>query len=62
MIGQVLNNRYQIAERRGTIEVALDGKMMVSYEDASPLRPGNIELENLAGTIWYDDLLICSVL
>jgi len=35
--------------------------MMVSYEDASPLRPGNIGLENLAGTIWYDDLLICSV-
>lgn len=45
----------------GHLEIALDGERIASYDDPDPLRPGNIGLENLDGTMWYDDVLVCAL-
>ena len=44
----------------GRLEIFFDEESLGAF-DGEALPPGGIGLENLAGTIWYDDLLICSV-
>ncbi len=41
------------------IEAYLDGKLVGAYDDPDPLPPGRIGLENLAGTTWYDEVVVC---
>lgn len=43
----------------GRVVFELDGKVLGEYDDPHPLPPGQFGLENLQGTIWYDDVLVC---
>lgn len=43
------------------IRVWLDDKLAAEYEDAEPLGTGAVGLEALlGGTMWYDDVLVCT--
>ncbi len=45
----------------GQIGVLMDGESVLQYLDEDPYSRGWIELQSRRGTIWYDDILICSV-
>ena len=44
------------------LEIHIDGNLVASYDDPDPLPPGTVGLENLTGTVWYDDILICELI
>lgn len=46
----------------GQIGVLMDGESVLQYLDEDPYSIGYVELQSRRGTIWYDDILICSVI
>lgn len=43
----------------GRLEVRFDGESLGAF-DGEVLPPGGIGIENLAGSLWYDDVLVCA--
>ncbi len=44
----------------GRLEVRFDGESLGVFDGAA-LPPGGIGIENLAGSLWYDDVLVCKI-
>lgn len=42
----------------GRIEVIFDGRL-VAFAESGAIASGQIGIENLEGTLWYDDVLVC---
>ena len=43
----------------GRLEILFDGESLGTF-DGEALPPGGIGIENLAGSLWYDDVLVCA--
>ncbi len=43
----------------GHVEAYLDDELVAVFDDPEPFLHGPIGLENLGGTVWYDDVLVC---
>ncbi|MHB8776795.1 MAG: protein kinase domain-containing protein [Anaerolineales bacterium] len=43
----------------GRLEVRFDGESLGAF-DGEALPPGGIGIENIAGSLWYDDVLVCA--
>ncbi len=54
-------HEIKITSIGGYITVYLDGELKLEYQDPDPLPDGAIAIENSWGTIWYDDIVVCSV-
>jgi serine/threonine protein kinase len=54
-------HEIEISVRQGQIQVQMDGDLRIDYVDPSPMPAGDIALENLTGSIFYDDILVCAV-
>ncbi|MCP4429211.1 MAG: hypothetical protein GY803_32400 [Chloroflexi bacterium] len=42
------------------IELFWDSEMVAGVSDPTPIPGGNIALENIDGTVWYDNILLCA--
>ncbi len=55
---------FEISFYNGNIQVWMDGKKMIVYEDKEPFPAGTIGLEphfNADGVIYYDNLVVCEL-
>jgi hypothetical protein len=52
-------HQFTLLAVEGHVEALLDGELVGVYEDPDPLPPGHFGLENLAGTMWYDEVVVC---
>ncbi len=50
-----------IHARGKNIKIMWDGRQVAAFDDPDALPGGSVALENLRGSTWYDDILLCAI-